>query len=355
MEYPRPKGTKMASVTGEVQAHDAHDVRRWQPQEILMAIFDTEVAGMESLREKSRCALVCKEWNTQYVVWLKQYLEGANLLCAGSLEDAVEKRDIAGLTAGMQKYRLVVEVQSRGCQILLHLLTQYQPTRMRVLVGEDGLRAVHGALVNHHNNSDVCMYGMGALYHMCPANEVKNVAVVHKSQMQRTVLEILCIPNQKANVVVDGVRFLFHWSPEVQTNVDKIHVLFRVMKDMNFSVRVQLNCMITLHNTLHEAHSNGVDVILETSDIATVMRTMQNQIYSQEIMHFACLVVIEILPCAGAKDVLLSLQAVLLMGQIEKLYAHKSGHVQYHAYHCRQLLTASNAASPDFSQDVSID
>ena len=166
----------MASVAGGGQVRRpvsaVNDAGKWLPAEILMAIFEAEVAGAESLREKSQCALVCKHWNTQYGIWLTEYLEGARLFCAGSLEDAVEKRDIAGLTAGMQKYRLVGEVQSRGCQILLHLLTKFQPTRMRVHVGGSGLRAVHRALKNHIHNSDVCFYGMGAIYQMCPANEV---------------------------------------------------------------------------------------------------------------------------------------------------------------------------------------
>jgi len=318
------------------------DAGTWYPPEILMAIFEAEVAGAECLFDTKKCALVCKQWNMQYGIWWAEYLQGAHLFCAGSLQDAVDKLDLAGLTAGMQKYRLVGGVQSRGCQILLHILTKFQQPRMRVQVGVPGLRAVHTALKNHPYNGDVCFYGMGAMYQMCPENEVSNVVAVHESEMQRTIVEIMSIPRQQMNVLVNGARFLFHWNPHAQANVDKLQILFSVMKDLVYSERVQWCCLVSIHNTLHEANCNGVAVVLDETDFAAVTRTLHNHVYAQTIMHFACLVMIELLSCVGAKGILLSLQADVLLAQVEDLYANRPDHVAHHAHHCRQLLTASD-------------
>jgi len=337
MKSPKNEARGMALVA------NAADAGTQYPPEILMAIFEAEVAGAECLFDKKKYALVCKQWNTQYSIWWKEYLEGANLFCAGSLQDAVDKLDLAGLTAGMHKYRLLGEVQRRGCEILLHVLTKFQQTRMRVRVGVSGLRAVHRALKNHPYNSDVCFYGMGALYQMCPENEVSNVVVVHESEMQRTVVEIMSIPRQKMNVLANGARFLFHWSPHAQTNVDKLQILFCVMKDNAGLERVQWCCLTSIHNTLHEAHRHGVVMVLEKTDFAAVTRTLHNHLYCETVMHFASLVMIELLWCVGGKEILLSLQADVLLAQVEDLYANRPDHVAHHAHHCRQLLVGSDA------------
>jgi len=83
-------------------------------------------------------------------------------------------------------------------------------------------------------------------------------------------------------------------------------------------------------------------VVLEKNDFAAVTRTLHNHLYCETVMQFACLVMIELLSCVGGKEILLSLQADVLLGQVEDLYANRPDHVAHHAHHCRQMLVTSD-------------